>query len=152
LVFLYAKVENALFGMTSPGRRDIHYCAPCGEKLKSRLLASKSPSASKKALLTNLYGRTNTRRIRDRKYVDARYAALNVHSWLFRGTLENRIHHGTVNPETITNWALLWATLIDESMSMREKDILSLEGNAKDVLNQIIRHEPLRAWISTRYQ
>jgi len=38
------------------------------------------------------------------KYNDARYCGINIHSRYYHGTIEFRLHSGTINKEKIVNW------------------------------------------------
>ena len=47
------------------------------------------------------------------KYNSARYYACNLHSWLYRGTVELRLPPGTVVGAKIANWGMLWAGIVE---------------------------------------
>lgn len=51
--------------------------------------------------------------VKQNKYASARYNACNLHSWVYRGTVELRLPSGTVLPERIQNWGLLWASVVE---------------------------------------
>jgi len=47
------------------------------------------------------------------KYNDARYTWINAHSYYYRGTIENRLHSGTMNSTKVINWVELWLKLLE---------------------------------------
>jgi hypothetical protein len=52
------------------------------------------------------------------KYNDARYCALNLHSRYYHGTLEFRLHSGTINRTKIVNWILILNSIIDKGIEL----------------------------------
>lgn len=68
-----------------------------------------------------------------RKYDGTRYNALNVHSYFFRGTIECRMHPGTVDPRNIINWGTLWAGILQYALITPERIVESLPDCRGDV-------------------
>jgi hypothetical protein len=153
LVLLYAKIENALFSIIEPSRRQSRYCRPCGDVLVANVESNKIPKETEKNLIKNVYGSAdiNINDVRQRKYDESRYNALNLHSWLHRGTIENRMCHGTLNFKNIANWSLIQAYMIDYAFDHSENDIKSLSGDSLSTLLAIIEDENIRKWIIKRY-
>ncbi len=50
------------------------------------------------------------------KYHDARYSQLNLHSVVYRNTIEIRCHNGTLNYEKVKNWVWLWTWFLQYVM------------------------------------
>ncbi len=129
---LYARLERALFFIASPGRAFNHYSQPCGPAFDRRINRSlaKRVAVTKRALYTDLYGTgisaSALTRLRASQSHNLRYRALNVHSWLFRGTMEVRIHPGELRGWAMFGWAALMATLADLAYTMRDSDLDSL--------------------------
>lgn len=125
LVLLYAAIEPALFALMPEGRRHNQFCIPCGRRLVKHLRSNMRPKESKAQLLANIYKQTGRKikELRQSHYVDGRYSALNVHSWLYRGTIECRLHSGTVNANKLTAWGMLWSNILDVAYSRTEHDI-----------------------------
>ena len=96
LIRVYAKIEPALLKCIAKSRRTNHYCEPCGEQMLERL-ANGGHLASEKKTALCVYGNEhkNLSAAKRDKYDDARYSALNLHSWIYRGSVECRLHHGT---------------------------------------------------------
>lgn len=59
------------------------------------------------------------------KYNNARYKACNLHSWLYRGTVELRLPSGTVQGDKIAQWGILWGTIVDTAMRLSYADIIT---------------------------
>jgi hypothetical protein len=94
----------------------------------------------------------NGKRRRGRNQVGGdRYYAFNVQSWFSHGTVEIRLHHGTVNRDKVVNWALLWCSFFDWCKVATLKDIerfCSLDPWA--ALLSVAPSEEVRAWMSAR--
>lgn len=80
--------------------------------------------------LTDRALRSRAERKRD-KYHDARYRALNVHSWYYRGTVECRILNGTVDAETIVCWGMLWARMVDAAVALTDAEVNTVDNATK---------------------
>lgn len=166
LVFLYEKIEPALFGMVDPerGSGDPHgpgqWCKPCGNSYAESMRRCEMPNedGAKKAIVCKLY-RCETddqsvnraiRKAKTDKYMSVRYHALNLHSWIYRGTVECRIHHGTTNVTNLINWARLWTAIVDKAYAMTERDIERLEDDSLDILLSVAPDDSVRDWIRDR--
>lgn len=123
LVLLYAEIETALFAMMPLARRASHYCQPCGQLYACAVREHALPKLYKSKLIKSVYGEAASRPARRDKYSAARYHALNLHSWFYRGTVECRLHTGTINARKIICWSKLWASLLDAAMHFTERDI-----------------------------
>ncbi len=60
------------------------------------------------------------------KYNDARYCGLNLHSRYFHGSLEFRLHSGTLNKTKIVNWIRILNAIIEKGIEI-EKDSSSVD-------------------------
>lgn len=148
LVILYAKIEGALFGMVPRGRRHNSYCQRCGPQYLADLTETNRIKAK---MIENVYGFSANRTFRATrvdKYHPARYKALNIHSWFFRGTIECRLAAGTTNATKIINWATLWASILDYANEHVEAEISTL-GTGLDALMHVAP-EAVRPWIIDR--
>lgn len=72
--------------------------------------------------------------------VKSRYLDLNIHSWLFRGTVEYRLAAGTIDSNDIRMWPLfcLWFTEIITRTSLK---IIQRETAKGDLINTILKHQ-----------
>lgn len=154
LAFLYQKIEPALFDIVARTRRDSRFCKPCGPSFIRDLERNIIPKDNEMALKKNMYGdpNANVAYLRQDKYNASRYNALNLHSWIFRGTIECRMHHGTILAEKIINWGVLWAGILDYSFENSEKTIKALSGKPLEVLTMIAPTDTNREWIESRFK
>ncbi len=149
--FLYEKIEEGLFSIIAPSRKTNRYCQPCGKKYVKDLESNIIPKANEKTLIKNVYGHDERiATLRGNKYTEARYAAMNLHSWVFRGTIENRMHQGTVNAKKIKMWAMLNAGILDYAYDNTEKLIKSIKGNPIQILMDIAPTPEVAAWVEKR--
>jgi hypothetical protein len=90
------------------------------------------------------------------KYGQARYNALNLHSFFYRQTVEFRHHQGTTNAVKATSWGMLCASILDaaQRLSMREiNDIIARYSDTPHAaLIEIAAHNnpKLAQWVDTR--
>ena len=165
-VALYARVEPALFDMVPASRKNNRYCQRCGPEFLQRGIAAslerasgKSPKQAKGVLVQAVYGENvddvyGKERFESRskyKYDDARYAALNLHSWFYRGTVEVRLAAGTTNAKKITCWAMIVASLLDWAKAHRDADVAALPENPLEALLSVIPTEEVREWARERH-
>lgn len=71
--------------------------------------------------------------------VRSRYMDLNIHSWLYRGTLEYRLAAGTVDPNDIRMWPLFCLWLIEAVSRTSIKIILREVSENKNVIKGILQ-------------
>jgi hypothetical protein len=105
-----AKWYEALMTLTRPG------------EIRGFIIKSLYPHAVQPQLVTQVKKgmevikrtrvKIDMRTIRKHKYEQCRYYGLNLHTWFERGTAEYRHHEGTIDRDTILNWALFcgWFT------------------------------------------
>ena len=75
------------------------------------------------------------------KYNDARYCGLNVHSRYYHGSLEFRLHSGTINKTKILNWIQILNRIIDMA--------IDLERYTGDEYDKWIKKPPITHMVST---
>jgi hypothetical protein len=154
-------------------RRDSHYCQPCGHEYANAVRENRMPKANKAAMVTAVYKNTLLQASRSRwyderdttkrdaigvalqrakraKYDDSRYHALNIHSWIYRGTVECRLHTGTASYAKLAAWSMLWTAIVDRAYSMSESEIIALDGSSQDILLSLAPSESVRDYIISR--
>ena len=157
LVFLYEKIEDALYGLVAPFRRTSSYALPCGRMYSAHLHKGLVPKENKLLILKNMYNlvekptKNDMRRIKSSKGAGNRYHGLNLHSWMFRGTIECRIMHGSTSAEKLVNWGYLWAAILDAAMRMREADIEALRKKPIEIVLDIAPTDELKMWVENRW-
>lgn len=75
------------------------------------------------------------------KYNDARYCGLNIHSRYYHGSLEFRLHSGTINKTKIINWIQILNRIIDMA--------IDLERYTGDEYDKWIKKPPITHMVST---
>lgn len=152
LAYLYSKIEDALFSIVAPSRKESTYSQPCGPKLIRNLENQRVPKDVEKTIVKNIYGAdVDIEQKKGQKYDSARYSALNLHSWVFRGTVECRMHHGTVNATKIKNWGMLWAGILDFAEDNSEMFIKNMKGDSLSCLLSVCQNDTVRAWVVERH-
>ena len=165
-VKLYAALEEAVFRLTenNPQRRD-DYCRPCGDKLTQMF---NSPIKDLKhhiakttyfpigrrveGVTTQAIRRNQGKVIRDEmanKYHGTRYSAMNLHSYWFRGTIEFRHHHGTIDRETITHYGIAVGSLVDWAANHTDAQLTQMlrDTNRHRVFMKIVAQPATVAWM-----
>lgn len=152
LIILYQKIENGLFDMVPKSRRKNAFCMPCGVRYLANITTCNRPKLMKKQLIHNVYKEAPNKLFKDKRTehrVDARYYALNIHSWFYRGTIECRLAAGTRDPIKIINWSLLWVSIIDFVNRESESTIKGMSGSELEILLQVAP-EGIHHWIIDR--
>lgn len=141
LLFLYEKIEPALFSMIPAARRTNNYCRPCGPKYSKDLLGDKLPKSTKNEIFKGLYGQDKkiAHKRRANRYDETRYNAFNLHSWFYRKTTEYRMHHGTVDTQEIINWGMLLAGVLDFALRSSERNIIDLSASTMKERKSILK-------------
>lgn len=163
LVLLYSKLEDGFFKLVTP-RRSSEQCTYC-KRLRhsninvSKLQEARTSSEIRGALVKMLYPtseRESIRKVKGDKYQSARYCALNLHSWMHRGTVEFRHHHGCLQPERVTNWSLLCGWTVDLASRLSDRDVDSVGGMLDFVARSWKRNgtvlqlpEPVGTWVAS---
>lgn len=158
-LLLYSKIEEALL-LTQPASRIFYkdhdhpkgFAAPCGKDFTKALDKPLGPKEMRKQLIANIYQPDTLRPPRKTHRDPSRYHGVNVHSWFYRKTLENRLHTGTTVARKIQAWATTWAAIIDTAYAMTKKDIADLNDPIETLLNiapSDEAHDYLRSRINT---
>lgn len=163
LIRVYAAIEPALFDMCSPSRRTSRYCVPCGETylhaahvnvlgaVGYKDAKDRITSAVYNLRAVDRYSADRLKALKDQKYFEGRYHALNLHSWFHRGTVECRMFNGTANADKIVSWGMLWAQILDFCAARTEKDVgAELHGTPYEILQRIARLPRLQAFVDER--
>lgn len=132
-------VERVLFMMVPPQRRDNHFCVLWAHHYASNIAHRYSACPNnnervmmleyRESILKDLYGFSNKElvsRVKKTKQHDNRYRAVNVHSFIHRGTIELRLPNGTIYADNIINWGILLALLIEYAITHTMRDLYTL--------------------------
>lgn len=140
LIYLYAHVEDALYAMQPEARRSSSYAKRCGKGYVEALARGTDPESE---LDYHLYGTKDKESLsyeKKDKYGRARYSALNLHSWFYRGTVECRLHSGSANARKIASWGVLWALILDAA---KAGYVVNSAKSGYDTLCEIASRSPL---------
>jgi len=159
LIKIYAQVEEALFACVTPSRYNNEYCMPCGLQYYELLKGNtKGDTKSlKTALISSVYGPEafkleangtprfyRTRRDHYGRVADLgarnpkRYSALNLHSFFLRGTIESRIHHGSIDFDEICQWARFQADFFDSIYRSSESRLRKLSEVSQQEADEVL--------------
>jgi len=160
LVRLYEQVEEAMFAMVPASRKNNRYCRRVsGRYSRSLSLSPATPAKAKAEVVSAVYavdvgdryGKETFSRRSKSKYDDARYGAMNVHSWFYRGTVEFRLAAGTTNATKIVNWALLCGSLLDWAEKHTDEELAALPSDSLEALLAVAPTREVREWVKARY-
>lgn len=150
-VRLWEKVETAMYELVIPSRKNSSYCLPLSSQITSKI-RNNTP----KGIIKGIYGDeylTNIDAVRQSRRPSQRYRAINLHSWAYRGTVENRMHHGTINARKIINWSLLNVAILEASKNMSLRDIHTIGiDDGLPFLMAIAPTPDIKDWIMERYK
>lgn len=146
LALLYSKVEEALYDLVKTDRKNSHYCRPCGKYYAKSL--SKMTGMDKQTMSTAIQ-RTIRGQAADnyREFDGSRYHGLNLHAYFEHKTVECRMHHGSIDPQEITKWGILWASLLDYAKTRSDRDIEGIKESGFELLIEIAPTENLKVWL-----
>jgi hypothetical protein len=154
LLLVWAHIEPAVFATIPKDRRSNNYCRPIAQtvrryltpndrknEIKARIIAVRDgfmPTSSD--LTRGTHGITTPVRRssqkRDKNDVNGnRYQAMNIVAWWVHGTVEFRLHSGTVDFVKIHNWSITLANLVERCKNMTDADVAG-----------ILAMEPMDAW------
>lgn len=141
---VYYYIEDALFAAVHWTRASNDFCKPCGVEFYEKVVKGIKPEELKAALIKNVYGENSLKRTSygtefyakrgdhygrigfARNRNEKRYAAINYHSYFLRGSVESRIHHGSISFDEIYNWAKLQVDLFDAVIKTTDSKLSKL--------------------------
>lgn len=134
----YMLFEKDIFAMLPRSRRANRYCKALtiAENIKEFY--------SRKHLDNAVYPKiTDKGYCKKDRYNQARYFALNLHSYFYRGTLEFRHHSGTLNYIKIKNWINIIHTICDKALKISDGNLKKLRENT-ELKNRYFKAEILQ--------
>jgi hypothetical protein len=159
LVRLYERVEPAMFGMVPPSRKNNRYCRRVRDDYSKSFSGHVATARVKAEVVSAVYavdldskrGKESFSRRSKSKYDDARYGAMNLHSWFYRGTVEFRLAAGTTNATKIVNWALLCGSLLDWAEKHTDEELAALPSDSLEALLAVAPTREVREWVKARH-
>jgi hypothetical protein len=170
LAILWSFVERGVYNLCAPSRlsdeQARHYCAPTGDRYLNAITGGTGHPADAFALTETevkdaidrcLYGCTGARADAAKASGGghaARYAALNLHSFLMtsrgrrRGTVEFRLFSGTTDAQKLLGFAMIATGLTHWAMTHTDDEVMALRGTPAEILDRVIPHAA--AWRKAR--
>ena len=107
ICILWTAAEKMVHLLVAPSRRDTYYCRPnYTAKTIAQVTNELAPATTKREIIRAAMGST-------------RYKAMNLHAFRAHGTIEFRIHQGTLNSTKILSFARLMRAIVDAAKSDR---------------------------------
>lgn len=126
IFYFYSKYEKVFFNLVHAHRINLRYCRPIEATYPldiNKLMDSKSLLEFKKQLY-EVDSSWSASFVQNEVSPSGskRYCWLNMHSIFYRGTLEIRLHQGTINPTKIINWLRIHNTILEylEKVSLKK--------------------------------
>jgi hypothetical protein len=154
---LYYRIEPALYGIVARSRRSNHYSkafsSHFGAKKVREIFREKDWVVRSQKLDTLLYGSLEAARrakLNHSQNSDARYYGLNLNAIPLHGTIEFRLHQGTVNPTKILMWGAICSAIVRYGATHTEEEITSLPGSSIAILEKIVADPEVITWTRMR--
>lgn len=151
---LYAKVEKALYEVVAPSRRGADYAKPWGDTFKRGGVFDDATAEARMAKLEeSVYGsKEEVKRVKSNPHKhNARYHGLNLNALLLYGTIEFRLHQGTVNAKKILMWSAVCSAILERAKQMTETEIQDMVGTPMEILLSTLGNDAdLKEWIDDR--
>lgn len=149
LMVIYREIEKDIYAkFVPPVRAESRFCIPYFKAYNNNfwkgLEGCKTSSEIRKFLHQQLYLtsdrvfenkrnkenpiNTNFFNKKADKYQQSRYRGLNIHSVFYRGTVEWRMHHGTLELEDLMYWPLFCGWVTQVAAMVRDVDVGIGEG------------------------
>ena len=109
---VYSQFQNILKGMMPKSRQGSNWCRDFEVPINALRNIT-----SEEELIEIYYGHMGEHPSTD-KYNDARYSGLNMHSRYYHGSLEFRLHSGTLNSRKIFNWISILNVIIIKGIQL----------------------------------
>jgi hypothetical protein len=75
---------------------------------------------------------------------------MNLNAIYVHGTIEFRLHHGTVNPTKIRMWTAVCEAIVQFCYGKTEQEVRAIRGSNTEFLEKIIGDEEVIAWTRAR--
>jgi len=126
LTLMVKLIEPHIYSWVAPSRRMSRWCAPVSQRLEDFGWVRDRDSFMEFYYDNGSY--------RNEKYHDKRYHGYNLHShFQANAGTELRYHSGTLNPDKMIHWSIVWGQIIDKCYEMSET--MKLNGVFDDQLN-----------------
>lgn len=149
LMSVYAAIESDIFALLPPSRQDNRFCRKLARNLREQvqswwdipLDATHDLKVAVLKFITTFNAEREYREVstvKQGKYgqSDIRYVALNLHSWVYRGTFEYRHWPGTTDFTDMVCWPLLCGWMV-ETIHKLSDGVAQKIGSLNDMLTMV---------------
>ena len=109
---VYSYFQEILKSMMPKSRQDSNWCRDFN------MMFDELVGIDSEEQLVSLYYESMDCSPSIEKYNDARYSGLNLHSRYYHGSLEFRLHSGTLNKTKILNWISICNTIVEKGIEL----------------------------------
>ncbi|QDU52164.1 amidoligase family protein [Gimesia panareensis] len=149
ILLFYSRFQELFMEMVSSSRKDNSYAKKLHPFSTNEIVENTSTKGIKKWWYACKNDRKISRMAKS-KYHDKRYEWLNLHSVFYRGTLEIRLHNGTLNEAKIKNWLLIHLTVLDFLKKLNVETVAQLPVTREFFLSLFAK--PLQSYITERWE
>tara|TARA_R100000655_G_scaffold40580_2_gene76347 strand:+ start:31518 stop:32321 length:804 start_codon:yes stop_codon:yes gene_type:complete len=139
-----AKYELAMNKLVSKSRRgSSRWCSDNYQNVRdNRLMDFKTPTE----FFVHLNGMSKRKLVRS--ITGTRYYKWNFQNYMNHGSVENRMHQGSLNVEKITNWILLNQAMVNCAFDERGTRVLRTESWEDYSLNRMLKELVVRGYLN----
>ena len=149
IAIVYREFEPYLKSMMPPSRQNSRWCREFPISTDALL------NISSEEMLVEEYYEYMDSVPSIEKYNEARYCGLNIHSRYFHGSLEFRLHSGTLNPTKIRNWIRILNAIIEKGLELaRSKEHIDkfLGDDVRYTFKKVLGDELHDYFLKRRYK
>ena len=156
---LYSRIEKTLYSVVSRSRRgggrsSNDFGQPWGPSLVAGGVDDSSLTLSERyaAFQVNTYGSVQEAEHykRSKTKHGSRYHGVSFNAYDIRGTLEFRLHHGTVNARKATMWSAVCSALVQWVKDHTDAELDALRGTPAEILEKILTDREVARWVRIR--
>ena len=144
IAIVYQKYQKILKSMMPPSRQSSNWCRDAD--MDADILRRVSDEQD----LISEYYESMDSSPSDDKYNDARYCGINIHSRYYHGTIEFRLHSGTINKTKISNWISILNIIILRGIELSKFSDENFKSWMKSPPNINIFGDTLKDYICKR--
>ena len=137
IFFFYNLYEPLFYQLVSKSRKNNKFCSSINKTYPlniSKLMQCKTLIEFKK-IIYQVDTSLEVKEEQQEHTSDKRYSWLNLHSIFYRGTLEIRLHNGTINPNKVLFWLKIHNEILDYLKINSLSNIMKLSPNKEKFLS-----------------
>lgn len=149
-LLFYWKFENYFLEMVNAQRRNCEYCSRIRHHFQGDYNGLISVVKSLEDLKRWFYETREYASLTEEHRHDKRYCWINLHSFFYRGTLEIRLHEGTIDGEEINKWFRLHLEILNYVKKISSDTLIKI-GDSKESFLKIFT-QPTQRYIQERWR